>query len=372
MRLISFCFGCLFLASVSTAEFKPAEKEEIQKLVQAALETSLALDNVAASFQQAGTDSNRKAHADALLGLVMANHHLSEGFRKLFHAPRGSDPFPAFRGAEVFEAFNSFSAAQQRLNSAQKGIEAMPSNSQRQTAANRVSKAQAFMQSFDRGLAYADWRSASFPTVVGPHGDFLMGQHDLARVAQYFTHTVFDAVRLLDPAVTPVFPAPAKGDFYQVMRNASGAFQPLFRAWAMESGVVLDDDDAKIRADERAGSGLRPASFFRLLLEVEYILNDTDQTPSVNFGGRRLERGMTSFLFPMTKFFGSLAERLMFANGSTWFMNQWRRCSIQIGDMVNCGRIREFYTDLPDFWPNMDGVSHSWMGFFHDIPAPPR
>lgn len=375
-KLILTIALALFATQPVYAVWTAQEEAELEKLVRAGISSLDAFKSVSQNYKAVGVEATRGGHARAMEDITLALNDINGAMALMFNARNRIGDGP--RSQTVQESFSAMNSAATKLSNAAAELSALPAAPQRNAALTHVNSAISGLTSLDKSLGYLDWQPPNYPASIGPHGDHDRGQFSLARVGRYgLGHLNWDLARLYNPDVTPVFPEGAKKPCAAAVSAQVKAFEPFLRAWGMDGQVVLADDAATILQDEAAGSGLRPASFFQLLLQAEYMLGrrvgEDDVTDTV-FSGRLIKEGMPQNLTSAHAFLlgqGQCFQLLSNANGPQWTRDQIIRETKQIGDPQPKGRLAEWIGDLVDFWKDMDNAAESWIAFFHEIPAPP-
>jgi hypothetical protein len=218
------------------------------------------------------------------------------------------------------------------------------------------------LETFDETLGYLDPLPASFPRIIGPHGDHELGQGSMEHFVQYVLHTTFDALNFWRE--TDVGALPAVKDFFRV--NAR-ALQASYRAWGMTAEIVLPDDHKRILQDQEASSGIRSYGFHREILVLEYLY--AGRGLRVHSGRKTVDSSRT-FIRSFGDAFTQMVGGLVLRNPSQ-ALAQFTGRHGAISNTGPNGWAAEFYFDFSDFWNSLDAYAYDAMGFFHAIPAPP-
>lgn len=264
------------------------------------------------------------------------------------------------RVEQVQTMLNQANSAAFEIGKAIPILQALPSNANITAA---IAQLEAITISQIAVLPYTDPHPASYPRVVGPHGDSDISEARIEHATQYIQHTMWDAINFWKN--TSLSTTEEVKDFF---RNNAEAQEFMFRAWGMDGELILPDDRAIIEADTAAGSGLRPFDFFRLLLEVEYVFS---VWPADNFAGRPVKIGAPVSIRAYVDAFTRMIQLVAVRNPNE-LVAQFTGRRGNIGNGGTTGWASEFYFDMADFWRSMDGIGAGWMVFFHEIPAPPR
>ena len=273
---------------------------------------------------------------------------------------------PQARRDAVAQAKSMFSTTLADLESA--------ANASRGQTLLLVRRASDALNAFDEQLTYLNWQGADYPNVIGLHGDYGFAMRSQAHAARYQSHVLYDLARLSNPDLTRNLPPAELAEIAAIAELVGQSTRSTFRAIALEAFIITPDDWALIRQDTVAASGLRPPSFFRSILALEYSFSKPGETP-VNLAGRL----STSVSFPnsmtdaMVRLL-DLAPRLARLNGGAAWMAQRmnRGGAIIIGATNNAGILAETYQDAFDLWQGVDNYGWGVIGFFHGVPAPPN
>ena len=242
---------------------------------------------------------------------------------------------------------------------------------------SRLVEALGHLSSFDWTLPYTDPIHDKIPgspfdetkTIVGPHGDLELSKMTIESYHRYQIITWQHQNKLY--RIPTNFPIntdnnSASDAMYFLTSNMANQIGRMARAWGMHVEVLLPSDEKIINDDAEASSHLRPASFFRALLQVELFFN-TDKNAGFgkNFRGRNWQTGVTRFF--RLSYFGTLVGELAKVNSHeeflSWFVNP---SNGQPG-----GPAWDFYADFADMWTHADAWGLTGIGFFHALPAPP-
>lgn len=199
---------------------------------------------------------------------------------------------------------------------------------------------------FNRALAYTNAAPASFPNVVGPHGDYVIAQQGISVALEY---------TLKARAIAITNWRTRHGDIVFLARSLQAAAQVTalaFRIWGGDSGLVSADDEATALSDSACGTGLRPPSFFALLLRIEYAggVNANSDGLLRNFCGRVMKVGIKNFL-------QTFITNFEFYQGSLIAQNERTTGA--------------FYTEAVQGWTALDLWFFAVTSFFRPPPAPP-
>lgn len=374
--------GLMLVASTASAEFTAQEKTELAKIVQTRVDISTILRRFGGdilSNTAITTEANRQLLFSALLETELSSFFCGIAFANLASNHTGGDvSFPPARDVLV-------ASGKQRVNECANGLRsldpklavldtAVGGNAPIQSARTLAQNAALRLDGFDDSLMFVSWQPSSFPQVVGPHGDYILAQHFIARSNHYFHETLNDIIRYYGQV--PVFPSTAYPHLKDGIWQAHFALNHLSRAWGLDAGIALADDNAKILADQAAGSGLRPFDFHRLLLEVEYIFNrgiahQVAGGSMVLVSGRTAGTGFGTDIGTMGQIFTNMIRVVHQANDLTAIRQWWTAGTTFHNSGDPNGRLVEFYRDFFDFWRDSDAWGASVMLFFHEIPPPP-
>lgn len=336
------------VVSPAHAVWSDAERAEMRKVISTGLliqEVMRDLSNQAPSLAQP------KSVVPTLNALVQ----MSMDIRNTFGCAVNADCPAASRGEQLAKMYNSMDSS---LRYWQNAALVEFSRINNTVLADRIRVLP--LDSFDRSLAYLDPLPPSFPNVVGPHGDLILARDEIQHTVEYAHHSQFNAIRLWQHT--------SSGNVVRIAGSVaagSGAISKFFRVWGMTMDVTLPDDEATIQADTAFGSGLRPASFFRLLLEVEYLYGTYKN--NTLFSGRRMKLGATNDVRTMTEHVVQYVRSL----STEELIQQTRGGSTSWGANVADGWGHVFFVNLTDFWQAMDIWGAGVMMFFRPPPSPP-
>ncbi len=369
MKVIACCLALLLLSIPAAAEFSVMEKDEIQKLVLARISHAKAVKRIGEALEEGSTEANRAGYFEALNSWVGGYFTCGFAFGSFINSPVDGKT-QLDRPARVTKAFSQLENCQAAIADTQEAIDAILDSAPGKlgSAKNLLASASANLASIDTSLSYLDWEPESFPRIIGPHGEYLYGQQLLMRTHEYFSQTTRDAIVWY--AGVELFPTSAKGAFGNMLTQVFNASEAHTRGWALASQIILPDDFADILADEEAGSGLRPFSFFIEPLAIEYLYNK-DET-KVNFAGRRLKKGASTRFFAMGAAFSAAVSHAAVANSGDE-VKQWLLPGggKTFNNFSELGRVAEFQADFGDFWKDHDNYAPALQVFFFEIPAPP-
>jgi hypothetical protein len=347
-----------------------AEHKSLVKMVAACDSIS---DAAALAFHEWAADQespegNRAAYAESAQSLALGFNKCTNGAFTLFGAPNRAS---TDRPKSVAKAFRLFEGARRNLDEA---VARLPDGGGAEAGTREGIR---LLEEIDRTPSYRNWKAADYPSVIGLHGDYGSSQRRLAHSVRYHAHALWDLARLADPEITPRFSDYARAKLNESASLLASSAKAAFRAGALEAFVVTGGDWERIRADTLAASGIRPASFFRSILALEYALDM--HGPPVSVSGR----DDVPFSFPNAMAQSALSltdavhngndsnETLVAVNGPGWLVAVMNRESVNIGSRKNKGLVGEFYGDSFDLWPGIDNYAWAVMGFFHGVPASP-
>lgn len=357
---------CMLFSS-NVFAFSEAEKNEIKKVVRARLDQMEAGRRIGRALRESSDESNRADYFTVLQSWITAHFICGFTFGDFVNSPpQTGNPT---RPQRVADAFQSLIDCQKALDKTRTDIDAiLESNPLNLSAAQKLlTRAIDELARVDTTLSYMDWLPPSFPRITGPHGDYLYGQSTLIGTHRYFSHVVKDAI--LWYGTTAVIPRDSASLMGQVMGHAGRAAQAHTRGWALASKIILANDEATIRADEAAGSGLRPFEFFVEPLAIEYLYN---QNPNkVNFAGRKLKQGAPQQFFGVGAKFSRAVETAAVVNTAEEVRRWLLPSGGSFSTFTNVGRVAEFMEDFGDFWTRHDNYAAALQVFFFEIPAPP-
>lgn len=369
----------LLLAAPAAAEFTAAERTELAKLSAARTELAYAMVVAANAVGKASDEAGRPLRYAALSAIVEAEHDCFQAQRHLFNAAPDFRPrFAALTRPAIVARAMSYIATCRTKTDLAIGAMRTAGDAEDEADATELAKQasrlerEAPLSSFDTTLAFADWRNADYPRVIGPHGDYDRSQLHIAGLELKLLEATKDFISFYGRV--PVGSEQLRYGVREVLRYAGAALATINRLWFIDNGQVLGFSDRQaIAADTEAGSGLRPESFFRFLRGVE-LINVFDAFDS-GLAGRPLSSGITAifalisdqsaealFGATSTNSIADLQTLLRLPNGDTSFENA----------DTPIGRAREFYQDFGEAWHHLDALNAAWILFFHEIPAPPE
>ena len=361
-------FVLVLCASNARAEFTDEEKTELLKLVAARIDIVVATKRVATHLQTIGTGDDRATIEALLTKIERASFDGGRAMKNFFSSKDGLSNVRPPRQEEVQKALRLLGAMTNSIDSALMHA-GLLSGANIDKVVTGLNSAKSRLASVSRALPYTDWRPTSYPRNVGPHGDYEISTSTLRRTDEYLHHTHLAGISFYRNVA--IWPSSADEPFSVVLDMLSRSTVALVQAWAMDAAVVPESERIVIEADTAAGSGLRPFDFFRLLREVEAIFSTGKAGTVPLFTGRLARRGISGFLQRMQSRFVITVHQAMLVNDRDEIIRWFERGSGNHGTGDPDGRAREFLVDLPDFWRTMDGLAVAWMGFFHEIPAPP-
>jgi len=285
-----FLVALMLVAVPAAAEFTPAEKVEIAKVINHQTNMGSTFNQLGDGIRDYGTETLRDDFYLTFQTAVDSLWQCHEALRGLFGVDGGT---PASGTSAVSQCeTNSLIFANQldELAAAVLSENAGASSwaSSINALANTVRNNQ--LGTFNGALAYADPRPADYPAIVGPHGDFDSAQEHLAEMNADFIRAV--AVGAAFYGQVQVWPVGANVDFREFIRYAVTPIKNTARIWGMEHNVVLPSDAAKINGDLAFATSIgvqRGFTFFRALREAE-IFNGTPHQPPL-FSGRTMQGG---------------------------------------------------------------------------------
>jgi hypothetical protein len=332
----------------------PWSQGEFDSLVQLQYALELATEAVVAAIGE------RNTHAAQTIAIV--GKQLSGAMWQLLNVERYSADD---RASTVARAVNHIGNARDRALSV-----TAPAGSETKALVDQIF---VHIDAFDTSLGYLDWQSSDYPTVIGPHGDYGRAQRELAHATLYEWHVLWDLARLMDPEMTPALPDAELVELQAIAELTAQATRATLRAQALEAFIVMIDDWELIQQDTLAASGLRPVSFFRTMLALEYTFSKPGGTP-LNIAGREsVAESFPNALSEAMMRLLDLAPRLAELNGGAqWMRERMLRDGIIIGNLRNRGLLAEAYQDAYDLWAGVDHYGWAVLGFFHQVPLPPE
>jgi hypothetical protein len=331
----------------------PWSQSEFESLLQLQYALELATEAVVAAIGERNTYAAQT--------IAIAGKQLSGAMWQLLNVERYSADD---RASTVARAVSNIGKGQDRALSV-----TAPGGSQTRALVDQIS---VHIGAFDTSLDYLDWQPSDYPTVIGPHGDYARAQRELAHATLYQWHVLWDLARLMDPELTPEFPDAELGELQAIADLTAQATRATLRAQALEGFIVTPEDWELLRRDTLAASGLRPPSFFRSILALEYTFSKPGDTPLNNAGRESVPESFPNALAEAMMRLLDLAPRLAELNGGgPWMAERMQRDGIIIGNARNEGLLAEAYQDAYDLWAAVDHYGWSVIGFFHGVPLPP-
>lgn len=349
MKTLRLVFLLLFAVALpAQAAWTDEERVELRKIVQTAL---LAQDVLHDLAEQAPSMPNPKDVQSALSAL----HYTSLNLYVAFSAVNKECCASTREGAHsqmiryIDGALRHRSAAVERLKAIGK-------------TALAARLAEVPIDTFHRGFAYADQIPAAAPNVIGPHGDYASSIAAIEHGVQYIHHSQFDLLRMWQHSEGGSVAAMTKA-----LRKSAETAHDLWRIFAINADAALADDEALAVKDSQFGTGLRPPSFFRLLIAIEYFNADGKKI----FSGRRSKVGATLHMRAMGEAVAAYLQSLAIANPADLAKLHLPSSSHSHGAGGKNTWAKNFWEDFFDLWRVMDVWNHRVMGFFSPPPAPP-
>ena len=244
-------------------------------------------------------------------------------------------------------ANNSLNEALHNLDSSIKKLSPMAEMSH---VVSLQQEAVSLINSFDRTLTFENPFPENYPRVIGPHGDYDLTQDAWYGLATYLEESMLDIGYAFSTGKSPVWPTEATillGEAWQAM----GVFIPRWsRGAGLISEIILEDDQAIIESDTAHGSGLRPESFFRVLLAHEYFMMP-EGVGSFVFGERTPQAGLPDPLQRMLNNSSQVEALVKKYNPNTTL--EFKQGNFGI------------------MWRKADFGSAFFVAFVYEIPAPP-
>lgn len=219
-----------------------------------------------------------------------------------------------------------------------------------------LARARTKLAGFDWSLPYADPLPASYPRIIGPHGDY---DKAVALLQHAFEYVTLIMLRLQDWLNNPnvAWDAAAFSKAALLFENVSLSQNRLHRMRALDVFAPMPEDLAKITHDFQFASGLRPIEFFYLLRAMEIGFT---RTSAPIFSGRSLETGAVLGFFGVTTYLAELHAALIDIN------------TIEVVREISPGQGFFLANDnIGDAWSALDDYASSANMFFYVIPAPP-
>lgn len=348
MKTLKLVFLLLFAVALpAQAVWTNEERVELRKIVQTALVVQDVLHDLA---EQSASMPNPKDVQPALHSLHFTSMNLWFSFSAINGECCASTREGAYEQMIRFldGALRNRSTAVERLNAIGKTA-----------LAQRL--AEVPIDTFHRGLAYADQIPAAAPNIIGPHGDYVSSLAAIEHGVQYIHHSQFDLMRMWQNSDGSV-PAITKA-----LRMSAETAKDLWRIFAINADAALADDEALAVQDSQFGTGLRPPSFFRVLIAIEYFNADGKTI----FSGRKSKVGATLHMRQMTTAAASYLQSLAIDKPEELAKLFLPGSSHAHGASGTNTWAKNFFDDLADFWRVMDVWNHRVIGFFRPPPAPP-
>lgn len=421
-RIVTLCTIALLVAASASAQltlpsqWDPAEKAELRKIGRLRGDLGASRVNLADVVRDNSTEANRAAVSAALIAEADASHECFQAIRHIFNlAPSNSTPvavFPPFGAATreqlVTAGVNYARACGVKADDAANkmlAIIAPPDATAKQLtnisrihgSANQIKTtlSQTNIVNF-QALPFTEWRPASYPRLVGPHGDYDAAAENLV-VADF---RMLRATRIAgefyrrEPS-WPEYSAPqdcggelSSFGFRELLRYGGSYSLLVFRALMIESGAPSPTDESVILADAAASSGMRPPSFFTVLRVEELNSNPDGNGVFQNFRGRNLEGGANG------QFEVVLDGHSLMVSGYIRYLN----CLADAGTItqeaalnraraafhmpagatqwpniptMGSGWLRQVEVDFAFAWEGSQGYDHYAIAFIHSLAAPP-
>lgn len=353
--------------------FTPDELVEARKIVQARQDMWQLIKDLA-YCSDAPTDGvlTRAEFASIWDDLRAASFTAGRAFQWLAGVigsvpPKLAEEFKPLRADQVAAAQATLGDCRTNLMEASAAAANYPGVERFNSVSSRAANIASDLDSFDWSLTFDDPNPPHYPAIVGPHGHFVMAQMTLARADSYFDQTVSDTIVLFREILN--WDASINGSLRGFIKNVGGFQAKLLRAQGMDLGVLIPSDAAIVASDGADSSGLRPDSFFQLLLANEIIYNSGSpaigQSHAELWNGRSLKEGAAGELQAMMQSLVNIIKGLHSYNPVEEFT---RRLGTVHG--ASCDAFTGL-GDLRDFWRDFDAYSLAITQFFAELPGPP-
>lgn len=357
MKRCLLVLAVLWVSELARAEFTASEKAELAELTQARLGLYLGIHFLSQAVPSA---ASRAAYHDALLITEQAAWECYAALAYLLGSTL--ETFPS-RAQQVDAARIQLTSCVSDLDSAALAVQPFS-----QDASDVLRVAWNGVNGFDQSLSFDDPRPASYPRLVGPHGDYDFALRVNTHAGQYFHEVLFDAIRFY--GTVRRWPNSANAHFARALSNGAAALAAHARAYSMDAEIVLTDDAEAINIDQANGSGLRGFDFFRLVRETTHELNGGFADTPVTFAGQTVPEGVPLFLYGFQDAFALVIASCAGVN-NTSEISRWWNGGGAARSMDPDGNAYQFFTDLADAWRGIDTWGMAAFNFFHEIPAPP-
>ena len=335
------------------------ETAEAAKLIQASNLLDTASGIICDALKAQGPNlpaSSRPVYSTAGIRIIGATLDVNRLLQNLLWSFETNSATRHDRATDLAAAWPLFDGA---VASMQFGIDnALNVLQELQPAKTYVQQAQALIASVNRNLTYASPFPASYPHIIGPHGDYDLAQSMAILSAKYISEASTGLSYFFFQPGTPDIWKPSSNIFLADLMRAQSAGTAMWtRVMGLTAAVVLPQDQSDIEADVANGSGIRPPSFFRAL--VQHGLAMATLIGVVNFSGREFKNGVSAQLANILNIgFNIIADLIDGVVPDPRIIGQLRGAANFVGDTVNS-------------WMALDRWSNANLQFFHEIPAAP-
>ena len=356
MRYI-FVIVVMLLSSTASA-FTEAEKVELQKLIQASMECSSGLKRATNFLLEPRSTADHQRMGSLLSQEANAITRLSFAVRDMF-SDITTAGHPPDRAREVLGVWSSVDNALASIDRAKELALPWMDDSQIAASIGDLEDAAELLRSIDRTFAYTDWRPASYPRNVGPHGDYDSSLRTLNGTALYFHRVLATIVRLYTEA--PVWPEAANEHIRVSLRKWVDFNRLFLRARGLDAEIVLRTDRAIIEADTDAASGQRPFAFHRVPFTAELIFGNGPNVPL--HSGRLPKEGIANQVLGLQVGFTRAFREVARVSTHSQIIE------VLLSEDNTDGLAGLFYIDFMEVWSRLDPWAVAVMGFFHKLPA---
>ena len=333
--------------------FTPAEKLEVAKVVAAAQLLPVSAGKIASAITAATSfGADQLKYTDAVLLFDKAFRALNAIMQNLLWCYEDDQSARSDRGAAVESAEAGLSSAISLLNA---GADELASVAALAAAATALRQASALLQSFDRNLAYDSPLPESYPTIIGPHGNYDLSQSALCISSRMLADSLLGIWALFND---PAWAAAANANLGDLLNASTAAQAKFIRIMGLSAEIASPADQAVIDKYTAQGSGLRPSSFFRAVFAQEVGMM-TDATQVTVVGGRHPAMGVG---FDLVRTIGAVGA--IFAANTSGMADRVRA---QMSDGA------AYMATFGQAWKHLDDWADANFLFFHSdlLPAAP-